>query len=241
MLLEVRDLYVHYGSIEAVKGITLRLDQGEIVVVIGANGAGKSTMLKAIIGLLVPSSGQVWLKGQEITGNKAYELTKMGISLIPEGRQVFPDLSVYENLLLGAYYRLRRREKQGVEKDIERYFDLFPILRERRDQLAGTLSGGEQQMFALARGLMSSPELLLMDEPSLGLAPKIARDIFDALKLLNKEGRTILLVEQLAWLGLGICDRGYVLENGRIVLEGTRKELLANSKVIEAYVGKKAR
>lgn len=241
MMLEVRDLHVHYGNIEALKGISLKLNEEEIVVVIGPNGAGKSTMLKAIIGLLTPSSGQVSLKGQEITGNKAYKLTKMGISLIPEGRQVFPDLSVYENLLLGAYHRLRRREKQDVEKDIERNFDLFHILGERRSQLAGTLSGGEQQMLALARGLMSSPELLLMDEPSLGLAPKIAGDIFDTLKLLNERGKTILLVEQLAWLGLGICDRGYVLENGNIVLEGTRKELLANSKVIEVYVGKKAR
>ncbi len=239
MMLEVRDLHVHYGRVEAVKGISLKVGQGEIVVVIGANGAGKSTTLKAIMGLIRPSSGHIWLLGQEITGRKAYELTRAGISLIPEGRQVFPDLSVYENLLLGGYHRLRRREKEAVEKDIERYFNLFPILKERRYQLAGTLSGGEQQMLALARGLMSYPKVLLMDEPSLGLAPKIARGIFESLNLLNKEGKTIFLVEQLAWLGLGICNRGYVLENGNIVLEGSKNELLSNSKVIEAYVGKK--
>ena len=239
MMLEVRDLHVHYGSVETIKGVSLKLDKKEIVVVIGGNGAGKSTILKAVVGLLPVSSGQIWFDDQEITGNKAYELTRKGVCLIPEGRQIFPDLSVYENLLLGAYHRLRKGEKEAVEKDIDRYFKVFPILKERGNQLGGTLSGGEQQMLALARGLMSSPKLLLMDEPSLGLAPKIARDIFDTLRLLNKEGKTILLVEQLAWLGLGICDRGYVLENGNIVLGGTKDELLANSKVIEAYVGRK--
>jgi branched-chain amino acid transport system ATP-binding protein len=239
MMLEVRDLHVHYGNIEAVRGISLEVDQGEIVVVIGANGAGKSTTLKAVMGLIIPSSGKILFQGQEITGRKAYQITRVGISLVPEGRQVFPDLSVNENLLLGAYHRIRRGEKEAVGRDIERYFGLFPILRDRSNQPAGTLSGGEQQMLALSRGLMSSPKLLLMDEPSLGLAPKIARNIFETLKILNKEGRTVFLVEQLAWLGLRICTRGYVIENGQIVLKGTGNELLSNSKVIEAYVGKK--
>ena len=240
-MLEVRDLHVHYGSVEAVKGISLELNEKEIVTVIGANGAGKSTILKAIIGLTTPSSGMILLQGQEIIGRKPYNLMKMGICLIPEGRQIFPDLTVHENLLLGAYYRLRRREKASVEADIEKYFDLFPILGERSTQLGGTLSGGEQQMLALARGLMSSPRLLLIDEPSLGLAPKLIKDIFDTLRFLNQEGKTILLIEQLARLGLGICERGYVLENGKIVLEGTGKELLTDSKVVEAYVGTKTK
>lgn len=238
-MLEVNDLHVHYGNVEALKGISLKVQEREIIVVIGPNGAGKSTTLKAIVGLVVASSGQVFLQGRNITRCKAYESTKMHISLIPEGRQVFSDLSIYDNLLLGAYYRLRKRQKKSVEIDIERNFDLFPILRDRRNQLAGTLSGGEQQLLALARGLMSSPKLILMDEPSLGLAPLIAREIFNTLKLLNEQGISILLVEQLAWLGLGVCDRGYILENGYIVLEGTRNDLLSHSKVIEAYVGKK--
>jgi len=239
-MLEVRDLHVHYGHVEALKGISINVKDGEIVVVIGPNGAGKSTTLKAIIGLLSPSSGQVFLQGREITRQKAYNVVKMGISLVPEGRQVFPDLSVYDNLLLGAFHRLRDGRREDVVKDIERFFNLFPILRERKEQAAGTLSGGEQQMLALARGLMASPKLVLMDEPSLGLAPKVARNIFDTLKLLNNEKITVLLVEQLAWMGLAICHRGYVLEKGQILVEGDRETLLADSKVIEAYVGKKA-
>jgi len=162
------------------------------------------------------------------------------MALIPEGRQVFPDLSVHDNLLLGAYHRLRQRQKAAVESDLDRIFNFFPVLSKRRDQLAGTLSGGEQQMLAISRGLMSSPELLLMDEPSLGLAPRTAREIFRTLKMLNEQGKTILLVEQLAWLGLEICNRGYLLEKGAIVLSGTRQELLSNSRVIETYVGRKA-
>jgi len=238
-MLRIRDLHVHYGSVEAIKGISLDLAENEIVVVIGANGAGKTTILKAIIGLRKPSSGEIWFHEKNISHHKAYELIRKGMCLVPEGRQIFPDLSVRENMLLGAYHRLRKGEKVPVEKDIRRYFDLFPILKARTDQLGGTLSGGEQQMLALARGLMSSPTLLLMDEPSLGLAPKIARQIFDTIRILNQEGKTILLVEQLAWLGLGVCNRGYVLENGRIVLSGNRDDLLANAKVVEAYVGRK--
>jgi branched-chain amino acid transport system ATP-binding protein len=176
----------------------------------------------------------------DISGRRAYDVTTKGITLVPEGRQVFPDLSVYENLYLGGYHRLRKGQKRAVQADIDRCFELFPILAERRKQLAGTLSGGEQQMLAISRGLISSPRLILMDEPSLGLAPMMAREIFKALKVLNDEGRTILLVEQLAWLGLEVCDRGYVLEQGAIVLTGTKEELLSNPRVIESYVGKKA-
>ena len=240
MMLDVRDLHVRYGRIEAISGISLHVAEGEIVVVIGPNGAGKSTLLKSIIGLLSPSSGDVLLGGKKVSGKRAYDLMKMGITLVPEGRQVFPDLSVYDNLIMGGYHRLRRGQRKAVQEDIERYFTLFPILKSRKEQLAGTLSGGEQQMLAIARGLMSSPSLMLMDEPSLGLAPKIAKDIFDVLTLLHKEGKTILLVEQLAWLGLEICHRGYLLEKGRIVLEGTKDELLANTRIIETYVGRKA-
>lgn len=238
-MLQIRDLHVHYGRVEAIKGVTVEIAEKEIVVVIGANGAGKSTILRTIIGLSKPSSGEIWFEGKNISREKAYDLTRRGICLIPEGRQIFPDLSVRENMLLGAYYRMWKGQKESVEKDTERFFGLFPILEKRKNQLGGTLSGGEQQMLALARGLMSSPRLLLMDEPSLGLAPKIARQIFDTIGSLNREGRTILLVEQLAWLGLGVCNRGYVLENGRIVLSGNRDDLLANAKIVEAYVGRK--
>jgi branched-chain amino acid transport system ATP-binding protein len=238
-MLQIRDLHVHYGNVEAIKGLSVEIAAKEIVVVIGANGAGKSTILRTIIGLIKPSSGEIWFEGKNISRGRAYDLTRRGICLIPEGRQIFPDLSVRENMLLGAYQRMRKGQKESVEKDIDRFFGLFPILDKRKGQLGGTLSGGEQQMLALARGLMSSPRLLLMDEPSLGLAPKIARQIFDTIGSLNREGRTILLVEQLAWLGLGVCNRGYVLENGRIVLSGNRDDLLANAKIVDAYVGRK--
>ena len=237
-MLEVHDLHVHYGRIEALKGVSLTVKQGEIVVVIGPNGAGKSTTLKGIMGLRRPSSGKVSFEGADITGHKAYDVSKMGLTLVPEGRQIFPDLSVYENLYLGGYYRIRRGQKKAVEEDIARCIELFPIIGERRNQLAGTLSGGEQQMLAISRGLTSSPKLILMDEPSLGLAPKTAWEIFNALRKLNEEGRTILLVEQLARLGLDICHRGYVLEQGSIAVEGTKEELLSNPRVLETYVGK---
>lgn len=238
-MLRIRDLHVHYGNVEAIKGLSVEIAEKETVVIIGANGAGKSTILRTIVGLSKPSSGEIWFEGTNISREKAYDLARKGICLIPEGRQIFPDLSVKENMLLGAYHRLRKGQKEAVEKDIGRFFSLFPILQKRKSQLGGTLSGGEQQMLALARGLMSSPRLLLMDEPSLGLAPKIARQIFDTIGSLNQEGRTILLVEQLAWLGLGVCNRGYVLENGRIVLSGNRSDLLANAKIVDAYVGRK--
>lgn len=240
MILEVRDLHASYGRAAVLRGVTLEVEKGEIVVVIGPNGAGKSTLLKAITGLLRPTAGHILFRGDEVAGKRAYELARRGMVLVPEGRQIFPDLSVRDNLLLGGYHRLQKREKVAVERDADGFFTLFPVLSSRRDQPAGTLSGGEQQMLAISRGLMASPELVLMDEPSLGLAPKVAREIFRTLKMLNQQGKTILLVEQLAWLGLEICDRGYLLEKGGIVLSGTRQELLSNSRVIETYVGRKA-
>ena len=239
MLLEVSGLTAHYGRINAIDDASLSLDKGEIVVIIGANGGGKSTLLKAIVGLVTPSSGSIKYNGRDITRKKPHELISEGICLIPEGRQVVPDLTVKENLDLGAYRRIRRHQRKEVEKDITKYYDLFPILGQRRDQVAGTLSGGEQQMLAMARGLMSRPRVLLIDEMSLGLAPIVVQGLFKILKQLNQEGLTVLLVEQLAWLALGVCHRGYVLEGGRILLEGTQEELLSNPKVIEAYVGKK--
>jgi branched-chain amino acid transport system ATP-binding protein len=238
MLLEIEGLSAGYGLIQAISDVSLNIAQGEIVVVIGANGGGKSTLLKSVCGLMQPRSGRVLYKGVDITGRSAHDLVKAGISLVPEGRQVFPDQTVRENILLGAYTRLRKGEKREVEADLERYFVLFPILGERREQFAGTLSGGEQQMLALSRGLMSRPDLLMIDELSLGLAPKVVSELFEVLVRLNRQGTTILLVEQLAWLGLGVCHRGYVLEAGRIVLSGDREELLRNPSVLEAYVGK---
>jgi len=240
MLLEVSGLHAHYGRINAIDDVSLSLDRGEIVVVIGANGGGKSTLLKAIVGLVTPSSGCIKYDGKDITTQKPHELIAEGICLIPEGRQVVPDLTVQENLALGAYRRLRRHKRKEVEKDITKHFDLFPVLGQRRDQMAGTLSGGEQQMLAVARGLMSRPRVLLIDEMSLGLAPKVMQSLFKTLEQLNQEGLTVLLVEQMAWMALRVCHRGYVLEGGRIILQGTREELLSNPKVIEAYVGKKS-
>jgi branched-chain amino acid transport system ATP-binding protein len=240
MLLEISGLHAHYGRINAIDDVSLSLDREEIVVVIGANGGGKSTLLKAIVGLVTPSSGSIKYDGKDITAQKPHDLIAEGLCLIPEGRQVVPDLTVQENLTLGAYRRIRSHKKKEVEKDIKKYFDLFPVLGQRREQMAGTLSGGEQQMLAVARGLMSRPKVLLIDEMSLGLAPKVVQSLFKTLKQLNQEGLTVLLVEQMAWMALRICHRGYVLEGGRITLQGTREELLSNPKVIEAYVGKKS-
>ena len=240
MLLEISGLSAQYGSIIAISDISLDLDRGEIVVVIGANGGGKSTLLKSIVGLVTPSAGTVSYEGRDITKAKPHELIAEGVCLIPEGRQVVPDLTVQENLSLGAYKRLRQHGRKEVEKDMAKHFELFPVLGQRRNQMAGTLSGGEQQMLAMARGLMSRPKVLLIDEMSLGLAPKVVQDLFKTLRQLNQEGLSILLVEQMAWLALQVCHRGYVLEGGRIILQGTREELLANPKVIEAYVGKRS-
>ena len=234
-LLEVKDLKVSFGGIEALKGISFGVDEGAIVTLIGANGAGKSTTLRAISGLVNPSGGSITYAGKSITGMDTQKIVEMGIALVPEGRRVFPNLTVLENLRIGAYMRT---DKAGIDSDIEHVYDLFPRLKERHWQLAGTLSGGEQQMLAVGRGLMSKPKILMMDEPSLGLAPMVVRDIFSIIKTLNKEGITILLIEQNANAALRAARTGYVLETGRITLSGSGAELLENKQVREAYLGK---
>ncbi len=234
-LLEVKDLKVSFGGIEALKGISFGVDEGAIVTLIGANGAGKSTTLRAITGLVNPSGGTITYAGKSITGMDTQKIVEMGIALVPEGRRVFPNLTVLENLRIGAYMRT---DKAGIDSDIEHVYHLFPRLKERHWQLAGTLSGGEQQMLAVGRGLMSKPKILMMDEPSLGLAPMVVRDIFSIIKTLNKEGITILLIEQNANAALRAARTGYVLETGRITLSGTGPELLENKQVREAYLGK---
>ncbi len=233
-LLEVHDIHTYYGNIHALKGITLQVEQGEIVTLIGANGAGKTTTLRTISGLLQPRQGEIKLNGQLLNGRPAYELVYEGIAMVPEGRGVFSKLSVLENLEMGAYHR---NDKQGIQKDMDRVFTLFPRLKERRNQISGTLSGGEQQMLATGRALMASPRLLLMDEPSMGLAPILVEGIFDTLKEINKEGTTILLVEQNALMALSIAHRGYVLQTGQIVLTDTTAKLKKNPMVQKAYLG----
>jgi branched-chain amino acid transport system ATP-binding protein len=232
-MLAIDKLSVHYGGIHALQGISIRVPEGKIVTLIGANGAGKSTTLKAIIGLC-PSTGTVSWDGQSIGGMQTKDIVRRGIVLSPEGRRVFPNLSVDENLSLGAY---ARQDKPGVAQDRERVFGLFPKLKERMKQKAGTLSGGEQQMLAVGRALMSRPELLMMDEPSLGLAPIIVKMIFDIIRQINESGTTVLLVEQNAKAALEVADYGYVLETGRITLEGNGRELLSDSRVRAAYLG----
>jgi len=234
-LLEVKDLKVSFGGIEALKGISFGVDEGAIVTLIGANGAGKSTTLRAITGLVHPSAGTITYAGEPINGMDTQKIVEKGIALVPEGRRVFPNLTVLENLRIGAYMR---SDKAGIDSDIEHVYHLFPRLKERHWQLAGTLSGGEQQMLAVGRGLMSKPKILMMDEPSLGLAPMVVRDIFSIIRTLNKEGITILLIEQNANAALRAANYGYVLETGRIMLSGTGEELLENKQVREAYLGK---
>lgn len=233
-MLNIENLSVHYGGIHALQGISLEVPAGKIVTLIGANGAGKSTTLNAIIGLVKSSSGSVSFEGKNILGQSTKSLVEQGIVLVPEGRRIFPNLTVQENLSLGAY---ARTDKEGIEKDRERVFDLFPRLKERIKQKAGTLSGGEQQMLAVGRALMSKPKMLMMDEPSLGLAPIIVGMIFDIIKEINKSGVTVLLVEQNAKAALEAADLAYVLETGRITLFGTGKELLADDRVRKAYLG----
>ncbi len=233
-MLTIDKLSVHYGGIHALQGISLEVPEGKIVTLIGANGAGKSTTLKAIIGLVRPSGGTVSWDGQAVSGMQTKDIVRRGIVLSPEGRRVFPNLSVDENLSLGAF---SRDDKPGVAADRERVFGLFPRLKERMKQKAGTLSGGEQQMLAVGRALMSKPKLLMMDEPSLGLAPLIVKMIFDIVKEINKGGTTVLLVEQNAKAALEVADYGYVLETGRITLAGKGKELLADDRVRAAYLG----
>ena len=236
MKLEIRDLSVSYGGIRALKGISLSVEQGQIVTLIGANGAGKSTTLRAISGLERAQSGLITYGGEELTSLPAKEIVRRGIIHVPEGRRVFPDMTVAENLKIGAFLR---RDAAGIANDLDYVYSLFPRLKERSWQPAGTLSGGEQQMLAVGRALMSRPKVLMMDEPSLGLAPLIVRDIFSIIRRVNEDGITVLLIEQNANAALRIANYGYVLETGTISLTGTGEELLRNSSVREAYLGKK--
>ncbi len=233
-MLTLENVSVNYGAIEALTGITLHVEKGEVVTLIGANGAGKTTTLRTITGLLEPKEGRVMYEGKEISGVATHKLVPMGIAMSPEGRGVFANLSVRENLEMGAFIR---KDKKGIADDMERGFTLFPRLKEREQQKAGTLSGGEQQMLAMARALMSRPRLLLLDEPSLGLAPLVVHTIFEAIEQIRKEGSTILLVEQNANAALHHSDRAYVLETGRIVMEGDSKQLAQDPRVKEAYLG----
>jgi branched-chain amino acid transport system ATP-binding protein len=232
-LLEVRDLHVFYGNIEAIKGVSLEIREGEIVTLIGANGAGKTTTLNAISGLLRPRSGSISYQGQALAGVPAYQVVTRGLSQAPEGRKIFPRMSIRENLEMGAFSRPR----QDLTADFERVYDLFPVLRERESQPGGTLSGGEQQMLAMGRALMAGPKLLMLDEPSMGLAPMLVQKIFDIVREINAQGTTILLVEQNAHVALEISHRGYVLETGRVTLTDDAASLLRDPHVQEAYLG----
>ncbi len=234
MLLEVRDLNVYYGAIHALQGIAFNVDEGEIVTLIGANGAGKSTTLKTLSGLLRPRGGSIRFAGQDMVTLAAEEIVTRGVVHVPEGRKIFAPLTVLENLQMGAY---ARKDKAEIEQSMQRVFASFPRLRERLSQLGGTLSGGEQQMLAVARGLMAHPRLLLLDEPSMGLAPILVEEIFEIIRAINRQGTTILLVEQNANMALQVANRGYVLETGRIALEGKAGDLLHNPQVIQAYLG----
>ncbi len=232
-LLEVKNLHVSYGGIKAVKEISFEVPKGQVVTLIGANGAGKSSTLRSIVGLVKPESGSIQFKEGELSGLSTDQIVSKGITLVPEGRRVFPDLTVLENLKIGAYMR-----KDSLEEDLKWVHDLFPRLKERSWQLAGTLSGGEQQMLAIGRALMSKPELIMMDEPSLGLAPIIVQGVFDIIREINKQGVTILLVEQNANMALKAANLGYVMETGRITMTGTGMDLLENEEVKAAYLGK---
>ena len=237
-MLKISDLHVNYGGINALRGISLEVQDGEIVTLIGANGAGKSTTLRTITGLVKAASGSVIWNGEELIGKSIDTIFKSGIAMVPEGRRVFSDLTVLENLQIGAYLR---KDREEIDKDIEWVYSLFPRLKERYWQYAGTLSGGEQQMLAVGRALMSRPKLMMMDEPSLGLAPLVVQDIFSIIKEINRQGVTILLIEQNANMALRIADRGYVLETGQISMTGTGLELLNDESVKAAYLGTKKR
>jgi branched-chain amino acid transport system ATP-binding protein len=234
-VLSINDIHTFYGKIEALKGITAYVDEGEIVTLIGANGAGKSTTLKTISGLLAPRQGSIEFLGEKISGLKVHEVTAKGVIQVPEGRRIFPRMTVEENLEMGAF--LRTKDPAGVKASMEWVFELLPRLKERRTQKGGTLSGGEQQMLATARGLMADPKLLMLDEPSMGLAPVVVEIIFETIMKLNQAGITILLVEQNAAMALQIADRGYVLETGNVALEGLGRELLVNENVRKTYLG----
>ena len=233
-MLRVEDINVYYGAIHAIKGISLEVNDGEIVALIGSNGAGKSTTLRTISGLMKPKTGRIMYDGEDITGVPAHKIVGKGLCQVPEGRHVFANLTVLENLELGAYLRT---DKEGIAKDMEMVFEKFPRLLGRKDQLSGTLSGGEQQMLAMARALMSRPKLLLLDEPSMGLAPLLIKEIFNIIKEINASGTTVLLVEQNANMALSIADKAYVLETGRITLSGTAAELASSEEVRKAYLG----
>ena len=233
-MLRVEDINVYYGAIHAIKGISLEVNDGEIVALIGSNGAGKSTTLRTISGLMKPKTGRIMYDGEDITGVPAHKIVGKGLCQVPEGRHVFANMTVMENLELGAYLRT---DKEGIAKDMEMVFEKFPRLLERKNQLSGTLSGGEQQMLAMARALMSRPKLLLLDEPSMGLAPLLIKEIFNIIKEINASGTTVLLVEQNANMALSIADKAYVLETGRITLSGTAAELASSEEVRKAYLG----
>ena len=233
-LLEVKDLQVYYGVIEALKGISFEVNKGEIVTLIGANGAGKTTTMQSIIGLIPSASGSVTFDGQDITKTPCHKIVHLGMTQVPEGRRIFQELTVYENLLMGGF---SQKDQAQVKKDIQDIYERFPRLAERKNQIAGTLSGGEQQMLAIGRAMMSRPKLLLLDEPSMGLSPLLVDQVFDIIKQLRDDGTTILLVEQNAGKSLAISDRAYVLENGSIVLTGTGEELAQSEMVRKAYLG----
>ena len=232
-LLEVRDLQVYYGVIQALKGISFEVNQGEIVTLIGANGAGKTTPMQSIIGLIPPKRGTVLFEGKDISKIPCHKIVKMGMTQVPEGRRIFQELTVYENLLMGAY----SRDSKTFKEDLEATYKRFPRLEERHDQVAGTLSGGEQQMLAMGRAMMCRPKLLMLDEPSMGLSPLLVDQVFDIIKDFRDNGTTVLLVEQNAGKSLAISDRAYVLENGKIVLSGTGAELMQSEEVRKAYLG----
>jgi branched-chain amino acid transport system ATP-binding protein len=233
-MIKIDDLVVSYGGIEALKGISLEVPSGKIVTLVGANGAGKSTTLKSIVGLVKPKSGNIDYEGTDLTKLSTELMVKKGIALVPEGRRVFADLTVLENLKIGAY---SRKDRAGIAEDLENVYSLFPRLKERTWQAAGTLSGGEQQMLAIGRALMSRPKLIMMDEPSLGLAPIIVKELFGIIKKINEEGMTVLLIEQNANAALKIADIGYIMETGRITLKGAGKDLLNNEDIKKAYLG----
>jgi branched-chain amino acid transport system ATP-binding protein len=233
-MLELEGIHVYYGAIHALKGVSLKINEGEIITLIGANGAGKTTTLKAISGLQKPKSGKIKYNGQDIAKLSAPDIVKLGISHVPEGRRVFANMSVMENLEMGAF---TRKDKSGIAKDYEHVFSLFPRLLERKSQFAGTLSGGEQQMLAIGRALMSKPKLLILDEPSMGLAPLVVKEIFSIIKNINENGTTVLLVEQNANMALKCADRAYIIKNGEIDIEGKAEDLLNDEKVKNAYLG----
>ncbi len=233
-MLEVKDLHVHYGMIEAIKGISFEVNKGEVIALIGANGAGKTTTLHTITGLLAPSKGEILYEGKDISKIPGHKIVSLGMAHVPEGRRVFAQLSVYENLLMGAY---TRKDKEEIQNTLRMVYDRFPRLEERKNQMAGTLSGGEQQMLAMGRALMSHPSIILMDEPSMGLSPIFVNEIFDIIQQVSKTGTTVLLVEQNAKKALSIADRAYVLETGKIVLSGDANELMNDDSIKKAYLG----